>query len=153
MNAVDRSKFVSVVGWIFIVLSALATIAAAVENIVAHALGPQVGILAHASPPSNASWFTMLVMSHLNFYFAVLFAICVITFVSSIGLVRRRGWARLTFVGLMVLGVLWNIPALFSPLAVHKVYILYSLALILLFAWIGWRLASPKTAAEFTSER
>jgi hypothetical protein len=153
MNAVAHSRFVSVVGWVFIVVSALGTITAMIQNIVVHALGPQVGILSHASPPPNASWFTVLVMSHLNFYFAVLFAIFVITFVSSIGLVKRRNWARLAFVGLMALGVLWNIPALFSPFATHKLYIFYSLVLIFLFGWIGTRLASSKTTAEFAGER
>lgn len=153
MNVLDRSKFVSVVGWIFIVVSALGCIFAAIENIVVHAIGPQVDILFHASPPPNASWFTVLVMSHLNLYFALLLVICLITFVSSIGLVKRKKWARPVFVGLMVLGVLWNVPALFSPFASHKAYILYSLVLILLFGWLAKRLASSNTIAEFAGER
>ena len=153
MNTTDRSTFVSVVGWVFIVVSALGIIVAAIENVLVRALGPLVGHLAHAIPPSKASWFTVLVMSHLKIYYAVLLVICVITLVLSIGLVKRRNWARLAFVGLMVLGVLWNIPAIFVTLVTNKAYIFFPVVLILLFGWLGMRLASSKATAEFAGER
>jgi hypothetical protein len=153
LNTAYRSKFVSVVAWPFIVISGFGTVIALLQNIIVQFLGAQMGMMFQAGLSPGTSCFTVLLISHLKLYFAILLAIFAFTFVSSIGLLRRKSWARLAFVFLMVVGVLWNLPGLISSLRAPGVYTLFTIVLIVLFAWIGKRLLSPIAVADFRSER
>jgi hypothetical protein len=96
-----------------------------------------------------------------------------VTLASSIGLLRRMNWARWVFVGLMALGIVWNVGGLvlqfgmFSSMqdrfvtapgmpnmrpffiAVAVVSVVFALAFSGLFGWIAARLLSSAVAAEF----
>jgi hypothetical protein len=153
LNIAYRSTFVSVVAWVFIVVSGLGTLVTTLQNFIIHFLGQQMALIFQAGLPQKASWFTIFVLTHLKLYFAVVLAIVLFTFVSSIGLLNRKNWARLTFVGLMILGIMWNLPTLFSSLAALRPNVLFELGLILIFGWIGRRLLSAPVVAEFSGNR
>jgi hypothetical protein len=148
-----RSKFVSVVSWVFIVISGLGTLVAVLQNVIIESLGAQMGLVFQAGLAPNSSWLTLLVVSHLKIYFAILLALAVLALVSSIGLLKRKNWARFVFVGLMVFGIIWNLPSLFSSLAAPRASLLFELGLILILGWIAQRLLSSAVATEFAGGR
>ena len=51
----------------------------------------------------------LFMMDHTRVIFLSFFAICTLTLVSAIGLLKRKNWARLIFVTVMGAGILWNI--------------------------------------------
>jgi hypothetical protein len=101
----------------------------------------------------------------------------VLTLVSAIGLLKRLNWARLCFIGIMALAVLWSLLSLVLQwmmssfmleqfaaasgengidmrpffLAVTVMSAVFSLGFGVLFGWIAKRLLSPEVVAEFSS--
>lgn len=106
------SSFVTAVGWIVSVGAGLATAFSALQNIVFHTMmasrmpGPDE--LAAAGMPAAFRW----LFGHLGLLLGALFVVCLITFVAAVGLLRRRNWARLVFIGLLGLGIAWNLAGI-----------------------------------------
>jgi hypothetical protein len=106
---------VTVVAWIFIVLSGFAALISLLQNVMVAFMTKdffkgalQDTAFAHTMPSGPRFMF-----AHFQLLVFVMLILCVITLVSSIGLLRRRNWARLLFIGLLSLGILYNIAALF----------------------------------------
>jgi len=148
-----RSKFVSVVSWVFIVISGLGTLVAMLQNVIVQFLGAQMGLVFQAGLAPNSSWLTLLVVSHLKIYFAILLALAVLALVSSIGLLKRKNWARFVVVGLVIFGIIWKLPGLFLSLASPSASLLLELGLILILGWVAQRLLSSAVATEFAGGR
>ena len=171
----NRSTFVTVVAWIFIVLSGFMTVMAILQNIMFHTMFSSVEFrhAMEAQPPSGAPPFATFMISHFQLFLVAMLVVSVTTFVSSIGLLKRQNWARFFFVGLMVLGIVWNLSGLFMQLsmfssmraqfaaapgapdmgpaliAIAVVSALFALAFCGLFGWIAKRLLSREVATEF----
>lgn len=114
-----------------------------------------------------------VLLGHIEFFFLGFFLVALATFISSVGLLRRREWARKAFVAIMGLGVLWNIgsvvmqylmfgtngpfknappepPEFRTMVAVMEVFTwVFALGISALFIWIIRRLISPAIRAEF----
>jgi len=176
-----RSSFVTAVAWVFIVLSGFATFISLLQNIML-AFMPQDlfnqalqdTTFTHAMPSAGRFMF-----AHFHAMVLAMFGVVATTLLSSIGLLRRSNWARLVFIGLLALGVLYNIVVLFvqqamvssfnAPFAAdtalgaagHQVQemmqgmrvamIVFELAFAAIFVWIIVKLVSPSIRAEFTS--
>lgn len=119
------------------------------------------------------------VFAHFHLIVVVMFVVCVTTLISSIGLLRRRNWARLVFVALLGLGVLYNVGAVFLQqsmmssfdssfpansglgpdsqqfahmfAAMKVMMFVFELGFAALFCWIIVKLRSAPIRAEFTS--
>lgn len=109
-----KSTFVTVVAWIFIVLSGFATFISLLQNVMFGIMPRdllnstmQDTTLAQMMPSSARFMF-----AHFQLIVVLVFILCLITLLSSIGLLRRRNWARLVFIGLLGLGILYNIAGL-----------------------------------------
>jgi hypothetical protein len=78
------------------------------------------------------------------------------TFVASLGLLRRKNWARLLFIGAMasaVLGVAWGI-ALFTRLRmVDTADLVECVVIVVALGSIAWKLRSPSIVGEFRNPR
>ena len=169
-----KSTFVTVLAWIFIVLSGFATLIGVLQNIMIQTMfnDPKFseGL---AKAPQNVPASVGFMASNFKLIFAALLACFVVTLISSIGLLKRRNWARLVFIGIMALGIIWNIGGLllqftmFSsfpsfPKAPHEAEAFQSMfvtmmvfsaviavAFAVLFGWIIKRLISQPIVAEF----
>lgn len=79
-----------------------------------------------------------------------------VTFVAALGLLRRKNWARLLFIGAMVsavLGFAWYV-AVFTPLYLaHTSDIVECVVVAAVFGWIAWKLRSPSILSEFRNEQ
>ncbi len=176
----ERSTFVTVLAWIFIVLSGFSTLMSIIQNIVMSIVFPfarmQASIeaaKARGDIPPGAEF----MMGHIRMLFGAFLLLSAITLVASIGLLKRWNWARLVFIALMALGILWNIGSLFlqrlmlsgmpmmpenaapefrAPfepmmLAMQIVSAIFALAFCVLFAWIIKRLMSAAVRREFAA--
>lgn len=170
-----RSTFVTVVAWIFIALSGFSTVISLVQNVLIQTLfrSAQMQQALHAPPPGSPPAAVFL-MSHMELFLLAFLLVSAFTLVSSIGLLKRWNWARLCFIGLMLLGIVWQLAgvgwqfAMFSSmqqlfsataggapdmrpflLAATILGALFALGFSVLFGWIAKRLMSAPVAAEF----
>jgi hypothetical protein len=170
---------VTVIAWIFILLAGFATLIAILQNIMIALIFPVAEMQAAATQAKNqpgVPWFASWMFSHFQVFFLLFLVVSASTLTASIGLLKRRNWARLLFVTLMALGILWNIAGLvlmffffssFSDVvpanqqaADHfdvMVKIMFAVnglmvvAFIWLFGWIIKRLVSEDIRREFSA--
>lgn len=108
-----RSTFVTVVAWIFIVLSSFGTVIGILQNVLLWTVfrTPEVTTALEeaqaASPEMPVIVSTMF--QYMPLFFLATLLVTVFTLVSSIGLLRRWNPARLCFIGIMILGALWTL--------------------------------------------
>lgn len=171
----ERSTFVTVVAWIFIIFSGFGVVIGALQNIALWFLFPRAEVtraLEQANENGEISEFHSLLFGSFELLFLVLFLIVVAVLFTSIGLLRRRNWARITFIGLMALGMMWNVGGLafmylfvdpMMPPAMEGVppefaamqnlvvwtNLLLALVFLILFGWIIKKLMSPAIKREF----
>jgi hypothetical protein len=173
-QTVQRSAFVTVVAWIFIVLSGLGTLISILQNIMINTMfnSPEMGQAMQTSLP-YAPPMVAYMASHVRLIFLAFLLVSTATLASAIGLLKRQNWARLVFIGLMVLGIVWNLGGLaiqmtmFSSvrdqfvqapqapdmgaffIAAAIVSVLLAVGFSVLFGWIVKCLNSREIAAEF----
>jgi hypothetical protein len=171
----QRSTFVTVLAWVFITLSGFGTLISILQNVMIHSLlrSPQMNPM--PVPPPGAPAATVFLMAHMQLFFLAFLVMSVVMLVSSIGLLMRWNWARLCFVGLMILSIVWNVVSMavqmsmfssfsaqfaaMSPpqapdmtpvlIAIGVVSVVFALGFSVLFGWIAKRLLSAPIAAEF----
>lgn len=106
-NVGSRSLFVTTTAWIFIVLSALGSVFAVLQNAAVASLMPG-GPAAQAHLPL----LTGLLFGYLPWVAGTAFMLSVATLASAIGLLLRLEWARRSFIGLLVLAIVMNLLGL-----------------------------------------
>lgn len=174
-STTTRSTFVTVVAWIFIVLSGIGTAISILQNIMIQTMftGPEMERALQAPPPPGTPPFATFMADHFQLFFAAFLIASVLMLASSIGLLKRKNWARLIVVGLMMLGIAWNLGGLVLQLTMFssmqesfakapgapnmKSFMvamaifsaLFALGMSVLFGWIIKRLLSPAVVAEF----
>jgi hypothetical protein len=179
-STAPRSSFVTVLAWIYIALTGLGTFVLVLQNIVFNALVPfdqlhDAWARAQREMPLPA-WFGWF-FDHVRLFLAVLLAVTLVKLVSAIALLKRRNWARLVFIAIFALGILWNIggtvlqqfmvfpipkiprppdaPADFDLMMsgmmtfIRVISALFAIAFSVLFAWLIRKLLSAEIAAEF----
>lgn len=178
-SAVPRSAFVTAVGWIFIVLAGFSTAIALLQNVMIHLFFPPLEMQRAADEFRNAPhmpWAAAFMFEHMRALFGLFLALSVLTLAAAIGLVLRRNWARITFIAVLVLGIVWNLAGLVfmfaffdampgipdhatSDFASHFNAMMWTMVAFNavwtllfsgLFAWIIKRLVSPAIRAEFS---
>ncbi len=173
-----RSTFVTLVGSIFIVLSSFGTLISILQNIMAFTVfqSPELRQVME-SPQPGVPPVAAFMTSHFHLFTLAFLLVSVLTLVSAIGLLKRLNWARLCFIGIMALAVLWSLLSLVLQwmmssfmlgqfaaasgengidmrpffLAVTVMSAVFSLGFGVLFGWIAKRLLSPEVVAEFSS--
>jgi hypothetical protein len=160
------ATFVTVLGWVLIGVAGLAVLAVLLQTAVFTVL------LAMPDPPAPPEG---RVPPHLalplRMLLGLLVGFSVLVFASAIAFLKRRGWARRTFVTLFALAIVVNVAALlllvvssgrpsplelgtgdrFAPLVRMMAIPTGAAAVVLslLFAWLIKRLTSPAVRAEF----
>lgn len=108
-----RSTFVTVVAWIFIILSGFATVISLLQNLMVRFMPRDMIDSAmqdstfRVMPPAARFMF-----SHLQLLVLCALILTALMLAASIGLLQRRNWARLVFIGLLGLGIIYNLAGL-----------------------------------------
>lgn len=172
----QRSTFVTMLAWIFIAMSGSGTVISIAQNLMVNMLFEgQLGEALRQAPPEGVPPVLVFLVGHVQLFFALFTLVSLVSLVCAIGLLRRREWARLGFVGLMGLGIAWQAVGVwlqaqvFSALrtqfatatdlgapdlgaaapAITMVGVVFALVMAGLQGWIAWKLLSPAIAAEF----
>lgn len=174
-----RSEFVTVVAWIFIGLSGLATLMSVVQSFMVGmmmSLGSMQDAMNEAQSRGDVPPMAVFMLGHFRQMIGAFFLLSLITLVASIGLLKRWNWARLLFVGLMALGILANLASLFlqrlmlggMPMlpadmpadfrarfesmmaSMQIVGVIFALGFCVLYGWIIVRLMSANVRREFS---
>jgi hypothetical protein len=173
----SRSTLVTVVAWIFIVLAGFSTFISVLQNIMVNTMVPLDQMHASVGPGTEQMpVFFRFVFGHIQLFVFAFLVVSSTTLIAAIGLLRRKNWARLLFIGILAVGILWNITGLvlqqvmFSSMAtfpaaapqdfrtefdhmatVMQVFSVFmAVGLSALFAWLIKRLFSGPIRAEFT---
>ena len=177
MSAVPRSAFVTGLAWTFIGLAGFATLISVLQNIMIFLIFPveemRMAVKEVREAQGMPAGFSFM-FEYMWLLFVLFLFISATTLVSAIGLLKRRNWARLVFIGIMAVGILWNLGSLAMPFLMTSwmpapehappeflevfdlvwkimmaVSILMGLAFAALFGWIIKRLVSAEIKSEF----
>ncbi len=174
-GAPPPSNFVNVLAWIFIILGGFATAISIVQNVMIQFMfdRPEMSHALHQARHSDqVPAFAAFMFNHFQLFFLLFLLLSATSLVAAIGLLKRKNWARLLFIALMVLGIAWNLGGLvlhftmFNQLphmaqgdmphdmgrmmGAMKIFTsLVALAFAGLFAWIIRKLTSAPIRAEF----
>ncbi len=171
----ERSTFVSVIAWVFIVLSGFGTLVSLMQNIMVSLLfsGPEIqSAISKSGATADMPAIAAFMFSHFRLFVFLIFILIVFTLIASIGVLKRKNWARIIFIGILGLSILSmagsiavqyfffsgpsgfgaeNIPAdMKTMMRIMQIFfvVLYS-AIAIVLAWIIKKLLSPKIAREF----
>jgi len=170
----NRSTFVTVVAWIFIVFAAQATVISLMQNVMLMVVFSDedfaqswTEMVEHEETPASAKY----MFSGAWAMFFGFFIVSLVTLLSAIGLLRRRNWARRVFIFLLSFGIAWSIGSIaFIFLFGHKMadvqpddqfitmmrmmqvmVFVWALGFSALLTWIIKKLLSPQIRQEFVS--
>ncbi|ODS64371.1 MAG: hypothetical protein ABS41_02755 [Arenimonas sp. SCN 70-307] len=178
--AAPRSTFVNVVGWVFLVFSGLGVLVGLLQNLMIHTIFPAdiFEQIATQQPEPGMPPYVQWIFGHIKLFFALGLLLSLAHFIAALGLLRRWGWARWLFIGLMAFGIVSSLGGLvlqasmmsgmyeqFSVLhdggrgqmpdmraffiGIGVFSALMSLAFCVLYGWIIKLLLEPAVAAEF----
>jgi hypothetical protein len=166
------SRFVTATAWIFIVIAALGSLSALVQNA---ATGSLLAVPVARQPLPLV---TGLLIGYLPWVMGAALAMSLATLAAAVGLLLRLEWARRVFIGLLVVAIVANLAGLWLqhevvqalvtatlrrgtlPLEAAGVFggfvtasqvmgVVVTLSACALLAWIIRRLMSPMVRQEF----
>jgi hypothetical protein len=98
-NVGSRSRFVTFIAWVFILLAAFACEWAVIQN------ATQSSWATLAGSQSDLPWLSGLLLRHATWVFSAAIALSLATMVCAFGLLRRIEWARRVFIGLLMVAI------------------------------------------------
>lgn len=111
----QKSTFVNVVAWIFIVFGGFATFMSILQNIMLHFVFPKDQMnraIQQGGQHEQIPAFAEFMFNHFDLFFILFFLLSATSLISAIALLKRKNWARIVFIVLMSLGIIWNIGGL-----------------------------------------
>ncbi|HWH80940.1 MAG TPA: hypothetical protein VNU71_01740 [Burkholderiaceae bacterium] len=108
-NVGARSLFVTATAWVFIVLAALGSVSALVQNAAVASLLPDLQLATGQAP---LPLLTGLLLGYLPWVVGTGLAMSLATLASAIGLLLRLDWARRTFIALLAVAIFANLLGL-----------------------------------------
>ena len=113
-SPVKRSTFVTIVSWIFIGLSGFMTVMAVLQNIMMQlVLLPSIQQQMATQPlppgmPPQMLW----MFGHFHWFFRLFLLLALIHLVGAIGLLLRKNWGRLLFIGVLVFDSVYQLAGI-----------------------------------------
>ncbi len=169
MATPTRSTFVTVIGWIFAVLSGLSLLMAVMQNIMLHTVFPLEQMTGDI--PADMPAMAAFMFENFALLFLIPLVVSAVILAGSVGLIRRLEWARKLMVGVMGLAALWSLLSVvfqvawmgqfgdvpgdmagtFQAMQIFMTVfaLLWGLGFAALFGWITKRLMSWDTKQEF----
>lgn len=111
----ERSVFVTALAWVFIVLTGFATVIAFFQNLMVRTMftGEMEKVLDSKEGMEQVPQMARFMFDNVELLFLFVLVLCLTMFLTSIGLLRRKNWARWVFIFMLGLGIFWNIAGLF----------------------------------------
>lgn len=113
-----RSNFVTVLAWVFIVMSGFTTLVSVAQNIMMHFMfsddmfAQMTASMQADKEKQNIPASAVFMISHMQWFFAAFLGVSAASLVISIALLKRMNWARVLFIWFMAFGIVWNLGGL-----------------------------------------
>ena len=104
-----RSRFVTTIAWVFIILAGLASASALVQNAAVASLMPSLAMAGEKHP---LPLLTGLLIGYLPWVVGTGLVMSLATLASAIGLLLRLNWARRAFIGVLAVAIVANLLGL-----------------------------------------
>ena len=98
-NVGSRSRFVTFVAWVALLLATFACEWAVIQNATQSSWATLVG------EQSSLPWLSGFLLRHAAWVFSAAIALSLATMVCAVGLLRRIDWARRVFIGLLIVAI------------------------------------------------
>lgn len=169
-----RSQFVTVLAWFSIVVSALMIVTSLLQNLMVHMLVPPDAFdqLSQQNNGAPIPPFALFMFKHFKLIVFSFFLLSIFLLISSIGLLKRKNWARIAFIVMLGLGIAWTVAMLpmqnsmmndmtksmgsEAPAEVQNFVTIFRgvmLGFVIVFtaihAWLLYKLCTPQIRAEF----
>ena len=111
----QRSDFVTVLAWIFIGLGGLSTLMSVAQYLMFNfmmSVGQMQDVMNAETARGDFPPAAEFMFDHFRQLIGAIFLLSLVTLVAAVGLLKRRNWARLVFICLMALGIVWNLAGL-----------------------------------------
>ncbi len=107
----EESNFVSIVAWIFIVLSGLATCLAVLQNLMFQLMNstPEIQEVINRSDNSE-----ILGFNSARFFLFLFLLLSLSVLLISIGLLKKKNWGRILFSGFLILAMVYFAASIFN---------------------------------------
>ena len=109
IQAAPRSTFVSVVAWVFIVFTGFGTLMSLMQSIMFHTMFsmPEMQTaMDSADSTAGIPPYANFMFNHFELIFLLFFLMTLFALISSIGLLKRKNWARKVFIGILGISIL-----------------------------------------------
>lgn len=173
----QRSSFVTTLAWLLIVPSALGVLITTLQNVMITTVMPMDQMMFPSGPEAEQiPEVALFMMEHMRAVMVAFWLLTVLALASGIGLLKRKEWARLAVIALLVLNIVMNLGGLYVqqsflssiPVAADTppefreqfesmastmwtVSIAMALGFSAVSAWLIWRLSSESIRAEFAA--
>ena len=108
MNQSKKSTFVNTLAWLFIILAGFGTLISILQNVMIYVTLPADEMnkaLKDAQVQEQIPAFSQFMFSHIQILFLSFLVVFATTFVSAIGLLKRKNWARIIFITIMGISI------------------------------------------------
>jgi hypothetical protein len=169
MSTNVRSTLVTVVGWLFALMSGFMLLISVMQNIMLHTVFPLDRMSSEV--PADFPAMSRFMFEHFALMALLPLLVSAMVLAASVGLIRRREWGRKLMVGLMVLAAIWSAGSIvlqivwmgqmpipptgmapdFETIRTFMLIfsLLWGLGFAALFGWIAKRLMSWDIKQEF----
>lgn len=113
-----RSGFVTGLAWSFILLAGFSTLMAVFQHLMFSLILSSEDMRVAMREAANAQGMPpmfLFMFEHFRLISAAVLGLSALTLVASIGLLKRRNWARLVFLVMMVVGIVSHLAGLVMP--------------------------------------
>ncbi|XPV69875.1 MAG: hypothetical protein ACNI25_04700 [Halarcobacter sp.] len=105
----SKSTFITALAWIGIVFAGFGTFITALQNIMFQFIMPKLPV-EELMNESNSSVpvpeIAQFMFKHFDLIFLAVFLVSLFVLIASIGLLKRKNWARIAFIALLALGII-----------------------------------------------
>jgi hypothetical protein len=168
-----QSLFITLLAWFSIAVSALMLTSSLMQIVmVSFVFPPDMLDQAVAQSGEMMPSFVALLFSHFKLFLLAYLLVSVLLLVASVGLLKRRNWARITFIVLLALSIAASIGSLFMQLSSvdaamkqmdgfggeeFKQYVVivegmmlgFAIVFSAIHAWLIYKLCTPQIRDEF----
>lgn len=111
-NVGSRSLFVTITAWVFMLLAALASVSALLQNAAVASFMPALTVVGSVQMTQPLPLLTGLLMGYLPWVVGAGLLMSLATLACAVGLLLRLEWARRSFIALLVLAIVANVAGL-----------------------------------------
>jgi heme/copper-type cytochrome/quinol oxidase subunit 2 len=166
-----KSVFVSVLGWITVIVSGLGVFVSILQNIMVQTMFPAYEMHEALAQDATFEEFPIFLFSNIRLLVALVGVVIFAIFIVSVAFLKRKNWARVGMTVIFALGILYNLSSLLlqwlfmgfmdtdlpqapegfnEMMQIMKIFmVVFALGISGLFTWIIIKLNSESIKREF----